>query len=193
VRRAGHNPEDAKDLTQSFFAHLLERDAFQMAKRERGRFRTFLLASLKHHLVDVFRRGAAQKRGAGREFISLDGLDPETRYNCEPQDVQSPEVLYDRSWAETVLQQALKRLRQECAETKHGPGFDTIKDHIWGNRGGRSCAELGRELGISEEAAKKAVQRVRGRFRELLREEVAGTVSSPVELEDEIRHLLRML
>jgi RNA polymerase sigma-70 factor (ECF subfamily) len=193
IRRAGNGPEDAKDLTQSFFSHLLEQDKLSLADRERGRFRTFLLTALKHYLVDQARRQHALKRGGGRLFEPLETSDGEERYQFEPADPTSPDVLYDRGWARAVLAQALSHLREEYASSKHGPGFEALKDYVWGERSGCSCAELGRELGLSEEAAKKAVQRLRRRFAELLRQQVAETVTTPAELEDELRHLSSLL
>ena len=189
IRRAGHSSEDAKDLTQSFFAHLLAKNALCLADRERGRFRTFLLAALKHYLIDEHRRGTALKRGAGEPLLSLENQHGEERYRFEPADPVSPDVLYDRGWAKAVLAQALLRLREEHASSKHGPGFEALKDYVWGERSGTSCVQLGQELGISEEAAKKAVQRLRHRFGQLLRHQVAETVTTPAELEDELRYL----
>ena len=193
IRRAGHGPEDAKDLTQSFLSHFLEKGALSLADRERGRFRTFLLTALKHYLVDENRRRTALKRGGGRPLEPLENEDGEERYKFEPTDLASPDVLFDRGWARAVLEQALCRLREEYACSKHGPGFEALKDYVWGERSGLSCAELGREIGLSEEAAKKAVQRMRHRFAQLLRKQIAETVSTPAELEDELRHLSSLL
>jgi len=193
IRRTGHGREDAKDLTQSFLCHFVEKGALSLADSQRGRFRTFLLAALKHYLVDEHRRASALKRGGGRVFQPLETDDGEDRYQFEPADLASPDVLYDRGWAKAVLAQALSRLREEYAASKHGPGFEALKDYVWGERSGLSCAELGREIGVSEEAAKKAVQRMRQRFTQLLREQIAETVSTPAELEDELRHLSSLL
>jgi RNA polymerase sigma-70 factor (ECF subfamily) len=193
IRRAGHTQEDAKDLTQSFLAHVLEKGTLNLADRERGRFRTFLLTALKHYLVDQVRRQTALKRGGGRLLEPLETDLGEERYRFEPADLASPDVLYDRGWAREVLAQAVSRLREEYASSKIGPGFEALKDYIWGERSGLSCAELGREIGMSEEAAKKAVQRMRHRFAQLLRQQVAETVSTPAELEDELRHLSSLL
>ena len=192
-RRVGYGPEDAKDLTQSFLSHLLEKGALSLADPERGRFRTFLLTALKHYLVDEHRRASALKRGGGRVFQPLERDDGEDRYQFEPADLSSPDVLYDRGWAREVLAQALSRLREEYASSKHGPGFEALKDYIWGERSGSSCAQLGREIGMSEEAAKKAVQRMRQRFAQLLRQQIAETVNTPAELEEELRYLSSLL
>jgi len=193
IRRSGNGPEEAKDLTQSFLLHLLEKGVFGMADRERGRFRTFLLANLKNFLIDQNRRSVAAKRGGGQIFEPLEKESGEERYRFEPLDSESPDLIYDRGWAKTVLQRAVARLREESALTKHGPGFDALKGYVWGERSGVSCAELGRELGISEEAAKKTVQRMRRRFGELLRQQIAETVSTPTELEEELRYLASLL
>jgi RNA polymerase sigma-70 factor (ECF subfamily) len=193
VRRSGRTPEDSKDLTQSFFFYIIEQGGLGLADRERGRFRTFLLTALKNYLVDEHRRATALKRGGGKSFEPLENDDGEERYQFEPADLASPDVLYDREWAKAALAQALARLRTEYASSKYGPGFETLKDYVWGERSGVSCAEVGRQLGMSEEAIKKAVQRVRQRFARLLREQIAETVNTPAELEDEIRHLSTLL
>ena len=193
VRRNGQDPEDAKDLTQSFMAHILERGLFGVADRERGRFRTFLLAALKNFLLDQNRRRAALKRGGGLIIEPWLGEADEDRYQLEPVDAASPDVLYDRGWAKALLQQALRRLRAEYSSSKHAAGFDLLKDYVWGERNGCSCAEVGHELGIGEEAAKKAIQRLRQRFGQLLRELVAETVNTPADLEEELRYLSRLV
>ncbi len=193
VRRAGNAPEDAKDLTQSFLFQWVQKEAIQLADRERGRFRTFLLSSLKNFLVDQNRRRTAWKRGGREAFEPLEGNEGESRYGFEPSDPESPDLLYDRGWARMLLEQALARLRSELSSSKHAPGFDALKSYIWGERSGFSCAELGRELGISEEAAKKLAQRTRARFAEILREQIAETVTTPTELEDELRYLASLL
>ena len=190
--RAGYRVEDAQDLTQSFVSHLLSKGALSVADRERGRFRTFLLTALKHYLIDDARRRAAIKRGGGRMMEPL-GDDAEEQYRMELADSASPDVLYDRGWARAVLAEALARLRLEYASNAHGPGFEALKKYIWGERSGVACADLGRELGMSEEAVKKAVQRMRRRFGELLREQVGGTLITPVDVDDELRYLLSLL
>jgi RNA polymerase sigma factor (sigma-70 family) len=193
IRRAGRDPEDAKDLTQAFLAHLLEKGALSLVDRDRGRFRTFLLTALKNYLVDTARRRTAVKRGGGQPLESLERDDGEEQYQFEPADLGSPDVLYERGWARAVLEQSLARLREEYACSRNGPGFEALKEYVWGERSGCSCAELGEEIGISEEAAKKAVQRMRRRFAQLVREQIAETVSTPADLEDELRHLASLL
>jgi RNA polymerase sigma-70 factor (ECF subfamily) len=193
VRRSGHPPDGAKDLTQGFFSHLLEKGSVASADPERGRFRTFLLSSLKNYLVDQRRRETAQKRGGGRILEPLQSEKSEQQYQFEPADQASPDVLYDRGWARAVLGQALTRLKEEYTASKHGPGFQSLKDYVWGDRSGTSCVDLGRELGLSEEAAKKAVQRLRRRFAEILREQIAETVNTPAEVQEELRYLFGLL
>jgi RNA polymerase sigma factor (sigma-70 family) len=194
VRRVGHDPEEARDLTQAFLAQLLEKQSLRLANPERGRFRTFLLTALKHFLVDQVRRNRAQKRGGGAILEPLDaGGGDEERYQHEPVELDSPDVLYDRSWATAVLERALSRLRQEYSTTRHGPSFDALKEYVWGERSGTSCAELGREIGLSEEAAKKAVQRLRQRFGQHLRDQISETVTTPAELQEELLYLYSLL
>jgi RNA polymerase sigma-70 factor (ECF subfamily) len=193
IRRSGHGPEEAKDLTQSFFAFFLEKGAFALADPARGRFRSFLLCAVKHFLINNFHRNATAKRGHGREPISLDDVEGEARYLAEPVDLATPEVLYEQRWAATLLQRALDQLREEYASTKHGPLFDTLKAYVWGNQNAHTCAELAVQLGATEEAVKKTVQRLRQRYAEMVRLQIAETVSTPAELEDELRHLAAVL
>jgi RNA polymerase sigma-70 factor (ECF subfamily) len=193
VRRTGYGPEDAKDLTQAFFAYFLEKGAFALADRERGRFRTFLLCALKNFLINEYHRQRAEKRGGGRELISLDAPEGEARYVAEPADLTTPEALYEQRWATTLLETALRRLREEYALTKHAAVFDALKAYVWGDQNVPSCAALAAKLGVSEEAAKKAVQRLRQRYAQTVRAQVAETVNTPSELEDELRHFAAVL
>jgi RNA polymerase sigma-70 factor (ECF subfamily) len=193
VRRTGRTPEDAKDLTQAFFAYFLQKGAFALADPERGRFRTFLLSALKNFLINEYHRQRAEKRGGGRELISLDDAEGEARYIAEPADLTTPEALYEQRWATTLLEAALKRLRQEYAATKHAAVFDALKAYVWGEQSVTSCAALAAELGVSEEAAKKVVQRLRQRYAQMVRAQIAETVGTPAELEDELRHFAAVL
>jgi len=174
-------------------AHLLERGSLRQVDPERGRFRTFLLAAFKNYILDAARRQKALKRGGGQKLERLDADSGEERYRFEPLDLASPDVHYDRSWARAVLDQTLSRLRQEYVATRRGPNFDALKEYVWGERSGLSCAQLGREIGLSEEAAKKAVQRMRRRLAQTLREQIAETVSTPTELQQELRFLATLL
>jgi RNA polymerase sigma-70 factor (ECF subfamily) len=193
VRRSGRSPADAEDLTQAFFERLLKQGGFALADRERGRFRTFLLSAMKHFLVNEFQRETALKRGGGREVISLDAVEAEARYALEPYDLASPDALYERQWAMTLLDDALKRLREEYDSSDRGALFDALKAYAWGEQANRTCADLGAQLGMSEESVKKAVQRLRQRFAQLVRLQIAGTVTTPADLEEELRHLAVVL
>ncbi len=190
ARRQGQSPEDAQDLTQEFFARFLERGYFALANRERGRFRTFLLSSLKHFLTEEWRRANRQKRGGGVSFTPFDPQDAENRYSAEPADDLSPDRLYDRRWAEALLERTLGRLKKDYDSTGRAAVYQQLQQLIWGPQARLSYAEMGQTLGMNEGAVKVAVHRLRQRFRELLREEVAQTVENQAQVEEELRHLL---
>jgi len=190
VRRQGHSPEDAQDLTQAFFERFLERGYFSHANRERGRFRTFLLSSLKHFLTEEWRRVNRQKRGGGREFVPFAPDDAENRYSAEPRNELAPDLLYDRRWAEAMLERVLARLRKDYDSTGRTEIYSQLQQFLWGRQAEISYADMAAKLGINEGAVKVAVHRLRGRFRDLLREEVANTVETPDQIEEELRHLL---
>jgi RNA polymerase sigma-70 factor (ECF subfamily) len=192
VRRTGRPAEDAQDLTQEFFAHLLTKRLFAKADRQKGRFRSFLLATLKHFLADQDDRKRAQKRGGGRKVISFDGLDAETRYRLEPATELTPEKLFEKQWALSLLAQVLMRLRDEMAAEGKSSLFDALKDTLNGSRT-MPYSAIGDEMRMSEGAVKVAAHRLRRRYRSLLREEIAQTVASPAEIKDEIRYLLSCL
>jgi RNA polymerase sigma-70 factor (ECF subfamily) len=189
VRRRGHAPADAQDLTQGFFAYLLEHHLVARADPEAGRFRSFLLGSLKHFLAHEHERATALKRGGGHPVLSLDALDPEQRYALEPADAATPETIFDQRWARQQIENALGRLRAEYAASGRGPLFDLLKDYVWGEKNALSLAGIAEQLELSEEAVKKAVQRLRQRFRDALRAEVAQTVTTPDQIDEELRHL----
>ena len=193
VRRSGHSPPDAEDLTQEFFSRFLQKNAFAEATHERGRFRSFLLTSLKNFLANEYHRGARLKRGGGQSMMSLDWVDGEDRYLAEPMDTATPEALYEQRWALTLLETALARLREEYAATGRGPLFDLLKSCAWGERNAVSYAELAVQLDLTEEAVKKAVQRLRQRYRAMLRSEIAQTVSTVAEVEEELQYLAGLL
>jgi RNA polymerase sigma-70 factor (ECF subfamily) len=192
VRRQGHPPHAAQDLTQEFFARLLEKNFLGDVRRARGRFRSFLLAALKHFLANEWDRERALKRGGGREFISLEA-EAEARYALEPVDLDSPDRLYERRWALTLLERVLAALKREWTIAGRAAHFDALKDTLAGGRGSVPYAQLAERLGMSEEAVKVAAHRLRKRYRELLRSEIAQTVARPEEVEDEIRHLFTVL
>jgi len=190
VRREGYSSHDAQDLIQGFFARLLEKDYLRVADPQRGRFRSFLLAALKHFLANQRERACAQKRGGGRAALSLDFQSAETRYHLEPAHELTPERLYERRWALALLDQVLLRLHGELAAAGKSALFDRLKEFLTGQQGSRSYRQVGEELGMSQGAVKVAVHRLRRRYRELLEEEIAQTVASPEEAADELRQLL---
>ena len=193
VRRQGHAPEAAEDLTQDFFALLLSRPVLAGADVEKGRFRTYLLAVLKHLLAQTRERESAGKRGGGATLVPLDALDAEARYRLEPVDKQSPEWLFDRRWASTVMARATERLREEYADVSREERFETLKEFLVSGRQDATYAEAGAALGLTESALKSAVFKLRQRFSAALRAEIAETVASEAEVEDEIRHLAKVL
>lgn len=193
LRREGCSPHDAQDLTQEFFARFIAKDYLADVHRERGRFRSFLLAALRHFLANERDRVRARKRGGGCQVVSLDAEEAEARFALEPADEASPDRLYERRWALTVLEGVLARLKQEYAQAGKADLFERLKGALAAGRGGVPYAEVARQLRMTEEAVKVAVHRLRKRYRELLRAEIAHTVASPEEIEDEIRHLFAVL
>jgi RNA polymerase sigma-70 factor (ECF subfamily) len=193
LRRCGQQPADAEDLVQSFIAHLLQGQFFQVADPDKGRFRSYLLTSLNHFVTDVAERGGRQKRGDGRPLLSLDAVTAERRYAQEPADPHNPEQLFERRWALTLLDTVLHRLEQEATESGRVILFRQLKGVLLGDRGGVPYAELAPQLGLSEAALTMTVHRLRRRYRELIREEIAHTVSGPMEIEEEMHHLFQVL
>jgi RNA polymerase sigma-70 factor (ECF subfamily) len=189
IRRLGHAPADAQDLTQGFFAHLLQTRLVSKADPLAGRFRSFLLASLKHFLAHEHERASAFKRGGGSPVVSIDQFEPEERWVVEPADTASPESLFDRRWATRQVENALERLRSDYATSDRGPLFDLLKDYVWGDKNSLTLGEIAARLDLTEEAVKKSVQRLRQRFRDCLRAEIAQTVATPDQIDDELRHL----
>jgi RNA polymerase sigma-70 factor (ECF subfamily) len=193
VRRRGHDPDRAADLTQEFFAALLEKDYLRPVDRAKGRFRSFLLAACTHFLANQRDRAAARKRGGGRPPVSIDVRDAEGRYLAEPVHGLTAERLFERRWALTLLDGALERLGDEFRRAGNGPLYDRLKASLVGAEGAVAYAQVGQELGMSEAAVKKAAQRLRARYREVLRERIAETVGGPEQVEDEIRGLFAIL
>ena len=189
VRRLGRSPVDAQDLTQGFFAYLFEHHLVARADPQAGRFRSFLLVALKHFLAHEHERATALKRGGGQPVLSLDQFDPEERYAMEPSDNATPEAIYDQRWALLQIENALRRLRADYASAGRGPLFDLLKDYVWGEKNALTLAQIAKQIDLTEEAVKKAVQRLRQRFRDCLRAEVAQTVATPDQIDDELRHL----
>ncbi len=193
VRRTGQSPADAEDLVQGFFAYVLEKHVVDKARQEAGRFRSFLLATFRHYVSQEHKREHARKRGGDRIVISFDGSSAEQWLVAELASELSPDVLYERHWAATVVNEALELLRQEYETDGKRRLFDAIHPYLQGERGQRSYAELGATLGLSESAVKSSVFRLRRRSRELLRAVVARTVSDPREVDEELRQLMNIL
>lgn len=189
IRRLGNSPAEAQDLTQGFFVYLLEHQLVAKADPQAGRFRSYLLGSLRHFLAHEHERATALKRGGGQSFFSLDAIDPEERYALEPTDAITPEALFDQRWALQQIENALKTLRAEYAAAGRAGLFNLLKDYVWGDQNALTLAEIAERLDLTEEAIKKSVQRLRQRFRDCLRSEVAQTVASPDQIDDELRHL----
>ena len=193
IRRKGYGPADAEDLTQGFFLHLLERNTFARADREKGRLRSFLLGALKKYLVNEWRKGVAQVRGGGKKLIWIDGLKAEERYRWEPVDPDNPEKLYDRRWALTIIEGALLQLEAQFARDAKQEQFALLKPYLVDSQDLLKYAQVAQQLGKSEDAVKMTIARLRKRFRELLRQEIAHTVLDPLEVENEIRTLFAAL
>ena len=193
IRRQGHDPDRAADLTQGFFARLLEKDYLASVDPSKGRFRAFLLAACKHFLANAHDQEVALKRGGGRRPVSIDRRDAEGRYLCEPAHDLTPERLFERRWALTLLDRALDEVAQEFHRSGKGVLYDRLKVVLTGAEGAAPYARLGAELGMTEDAVKKAAQRLRQRYREVLRELVAETVEEPGQVDDEIRALFAIL
>src|SRR5213082_1235394 len=192
VRRQGYGPHDAQDLTQGFFTRLLEKNYLAQAERQKGRFRSFLLAALKHFLSDEQDRARAQKRGGGQAIISLDEQTAEGRYCLDPADVMSAEKLFERRWALTLLEQARARLRDEYVAAGKAVIYDQL-GIMEAEEKKVSYAESAASLGTTESAIKSAVPRLRRRYVELVREQIAHTVNSPSEIDEEIRYLIAVI
>lgn len=193
ARRKGRSEEDAKDLTQQFFIRLLERNDFIGLDPRKGKFRTFLLAAFTHFLANEYDRATALKRGGGRHILSLDQLSEEDLGEIPPRDNDTPETLYDLRWARAILQAALRHLQQEMSKAEKQAQFDVLKRFLTANATGSDYAVAAEKLGVEVSSAPVLVHRLRQRYRELVREEVAQTVSSPTELDEEMRHLFATL
>lgn len=193
VRRDGFSREDAQDLTQEFFRRFIEKEWIERLEHRRGKFRSFLLTFLKHFLSDERDRVGAKKRGGGRDFISLDDLKAGESDAFEPRESLTADQVFDRRWAQTVMERAVARLRQEYVEADQSELFDQLKELQPGERGELRYAEIGGRLRMSEGAIKSAVHRLRLRHRDVLRDEIGRTVSTREEVDAEIRHLIQAL
>jgi RNA polymerase sigma-70 factor (ECF subfamily) len=195
VRRRGVRPEEAKDLTQGFFALLLERRDLNKVRQEKGRLRSYLLTSLKHFLIDERNRAMAIKRGKGQQLIPLDAVSERERIGFEPSETLAADQIYERRWALSVLDQVLARLGGEYRDA--GPAFAGLFDHLQKSLTDEpdrpTPADTAREFRMTESAVRQASYRLRQRYRQLLREEIAHTVMLPGDIEDELRHLIAVL
>jgi RNA polymerase sigma-70 factor (ECF subfamily) len=193
ARRLGQSPHDAQDLTQEFFARLLEKRWLDSADREKGRFRTFLVTAFKRFLANEWDRARRQKRGGQAAHLPLDTAVAESRYATEPPAELPADRLYERRWALTLLEQTLVRLRAEFDAARRVREFEQLKRFLTADTSTLTYAEVARTLGVSEGAARVAVHRLRRRFREVFREQVAHTVAAAEDVDVELRHLLTAL
>ena len=188
VRRRGHSAEDAADLTQGFFAMLLERNDFAKVRQEKGRFRSYLLSAMRHYIANQHQRKTAKKRGGDAQVISLDMRDAEGRFKFEPSTDEDAEKLYQRQWTLTLLDRVLTSMREEYASTGRGDWFDLLKPALQGDA--PEYAELAEATGSSPGAVKVAVHRLRAKYKERLRTEVAHNVGHVDVIDDELHQLL---
>ncbi len=193
ARRRCGDPESARDATQSFFAQLLDSDFVANADSGRGSFRAYLITAMRNFLAKQWAAGKAQKRGGGRCRISLDFASAESRFSIEPATTETADLLFDRDWAVTLLQQVLNLLQNEMRADGKEQQFDLLKGSVIGDHSQNSYAGLAQQLGMNEATARMAASRMRTRYRELLRREISQTVATPDEIDDEIRSLFRVL
>jgi len=193
IRRQGYGVEDAQDLTQGFFSHILSRRFLGRASREKGKFRSFILGSLKYFLADELARLQAQKRGGGQTMVFLDAHSAEERYRLEPVELMDAEKLFERRWAVTLLDRVLERLEKEFIEAGKSRLFERLREFLLGDRASATYQETANALGTTEGAVKVAVHRMRQRYRELFQDEIAQTVADPAEIEGEVRHVFAVM
>ena len=193
IRRQGARPEEAEDLTQGFFSLLLERHDFDAVRKEKGRLRSYLLISLKHFLASEYRRATAAKRGKGQRLIPLEELSASGRRAIEPTDALTAERLYERRWALTLMEQVLRRLKDEYCAAGNAALFDSLKQLLPDEPGAPSRAEIAVQFGMTDNALRQAFHRFRQRYQSFLREEISHTVAISSDVEDELRHLITVL
>jgi RNA polymerase sigma-70 factor (ECF subfamily) len=193
LRRQGISPTEAEDITQGFFAQLLERKKFSTLRKEKGRLRSYLLGALKYFVADEQRRAMAIKRGKGQRLIPLEELRGENRVEMEPADPVTAEMIYERRWALTVLERVLSRLKDEYRAAGNAALFDSLKELLPDEPGSPSQAQIAARLGMTENGIRQAFYRFRQRYQSLLREEIAHTVATPGDIEEELRHLITVL
>ncbi len=192
ARRRGHNPADAADLTQGFFAELLDKNFLRAVDQDRGRFRTFLLTAFQRYSCNDFDRQQTQKRGGGIQFTSLDAEQSESRLQSQIAETMTAEAIFERRWAMTLLSRVLDLLRQEMSDRGRMDVFETCRDCLVGEPS-QSYGTIAVSLGMTESAVKVAVHRMRQRYRDLLLQEVSQTLTSADDLDDELRHLLKVV
>jgi RNA polymerase sigma factor (sigma-70 family) len=193
VQRKGIASEEAEDVTQAFFVDLLEHKSLTAVRKEKGRFRSYLLGALKYFLADERRRAMAIKRGRGQRLIPLEELSADERIDMEPADPLTAEQIYERRWASTVLERVLSRSKDEYHAAGNATLFDSLKQLLPDEPGAPSQADIAAELGMTENAVRQAFHRFRRRYQSLLREEIAHTVATPSDVEDELRHLIAVV
>jgi RNA polymerase sigma factor (sigma-70 family) len=193
VRRRGHDRHTAQDLTQEFFSRLLAGDSLASVHPDKGRFRSFLLVAMKHFLANEWDRAHSQKRGGDYHFFSLDQVNDEERRDLEPIDASSPDRIFERRWAETVLARVNARLRREYEAAGQVGRFDALKVYLLGGYEPVSYADTAAQLGLTESAVKSAIYKLRQRYGEMFRAEIADTLGKPDDVDEEIRYLLRVL
>jgi RNA polymerase sigma factor (sigma-70 family) len=193
VRREGYQQAEAQDLTQGFFATLLQRDDLRHVHPDKGRFRSFLLAALKNYLINEWDKARAQKRGGGQTVLSLDFDLAESKFGTQPGDSTTPEVAFQRQWALTLLENVQQQLKRDMSANRRGDLYDALQPHLVGEPGAEKYNELAKRFGMTEAAVKMAMSRLRKRYRAMLREEIAQTVSSEEEIDAEIRDLFDSL
>jgi RNA polymerase sigma factor (sigma-70 family) len=193
VRRQSIAPEEAEDVTQAFFADLLEHKSLTAVRKEKGRFRSYLLGALKHFLADERRRAMAIKRGKGQRLIPLEELSADERLDLEPADPVTAEQIYERRWASTVLERVLGLLKNEYVAAGNAALFDSLKQLLPDEPGSPTQADIAGQLGMTTNAVRQAFHRFRQRYQSLLREEIAHTVATPGDVEDELRHLIAVV
>lgn len=193
VRRKGYAVHDAQDLTQEFFTRLLARNYVSVADRNKGKFRSFLLGTLEHFLAREWTKANAQKRGGGTLTFSLDELDAENRYRLEPSHDRTAKKMFDQRWAITVLEEAMSRLREECLSHNKSDLLSAVAASLSGEKGEASYSQIAAELNMGESAVKMAVLRLRRRYGELIRAQIAQTVTTPEEADEELHYLFSVL
>ena len=193
VRRQGPRQEEAQDLTQGFFALLLERRDLRSVRKEKGRLRSYLLTAVKHFLADEHRRAMAIKRGKGKQLIPLEELRTEERGDMEPADPLTAEQIYERRWASTLLDRVLSRLEDQYRARGNGALFDSFNQLLGDEPGAPSQADIAAQLGMTENAVSQAFYRFRQNYQSLLREEIAHTIANPGDIESELRYLIAVI